>query len=504
MKESCFMLNYNIPNTFQKEETRVNFSQSYFSEEEIIALKEKWRIEEKRLKNADICGFDEENRVAEIVHRGDSGLTPEQETELKEYAKKYHSQQRKKIEKEFEKQSKKEIQVEVYADMLKVKQPLSGNIKGGGEREECKGFSESSRRRLIQKMAQWNLNGLYTSFVTLTYPAIYADDWKKWKNDLDNFFKRIERKYGFLVGLCWRIEFQKRGAPHFHLIVASTESLCSCGSEEKRVIKGKEKRVHKPHCEIHKFRKEIGEGWAEIVKTGYRSSGGDMGLYEADFAKHRVAGTNIEVLGKDRKQLMAYVSKYMGKVDQDNVPDEFGRNWGFRNINGELDFSPVKILLLNYRENVGLKRIIRKWLKSRGKCKYAVRISGMASFSVLGMGAENLTADKLLSGVTEGLFAPHISPASGGGGSGAGSGEMRFVDRVSAGIVKVKREAVKIGVRVYTPAGAGTVSNIVQCPILKRWRCVVALDAVQNNGSRFGAFDLWMVRSVDLRQSALF
>src|SRR5438445_4731657 len=112
----------------------------------------------------------------------------------------------------------------MYADMIKVNIPLSGEKKGGGEREECKGFSESSRRRLIQKMAQWNMNGLYASFVTLTYPAIYTEDWKQWKNDLDNFFKRIERKYSYLVGLVWRIEFQKRGAPHFHLIVASTES----------------------------------------------------------------------------------------------------------------------------------------------------------------------------------------------------------------------------------------------------------------------------------------
>ena len=230
----------------------------------------------------------------------------------------------------------------------------------------AKDFLITVRRRLIQKMAQWNLNDLSSFFTTLTYPALYAQDWRIWKRDLDTFFKRLDRKYPELVGCCWRVEFQRRGAPHFHLIM-----VCSKGCEN-----------------LARFRRQIAEMWCEIVADGYKMSGGDMATYAPEKEKHLRAGTGVEAV-QGRKQLMAYVSKYLAKVDQANAPEEWGRSWGFRNINGQLDFSPVEVIEIDYCEAKQLKRYIRRWLRSRGRVRYAGMLNMRVSYSVLGLGSDS-------------------------------------------------------------------------------------------------------------------
>ena len=124
------------------------------------------------------------------------------------------------------------------------------------------------------------------------------------------------------------------------------------------------------------------------------------------------AGTGIEAV-QGRRQLMAYVSKYLAKTDQVNAPAEWGRNWGFRNLNGQLDFSPVEVIEIDYCEAVQLKRYIRRWLRSRGRVRYAGMLNMRVSYSVLGLGADSENGRmvyKLLGGIRQGLFASHISP----------------------------------------------------------------------------------------------
>jgi hypothetical protein len=360
--------------------------------------------------------------------------------------------------------------IEVYADMIKVKTPTKNPMKGGGRRKECKGFSESSRRRLIQKMAKWNLNGLYLYFVTLTYPRLYASDPKIWKRDLDVFEKRLKRKYPDLIGACWKEEFQQRGAPHFHLILATS----------------------KPCKNLALFRQQIAEMWAEIVADGYKLSGGDMTAYAPEQEKHRKAGTGVEAV-QGRKQLMAYVCKYLGKTDQNNVPNGWGRTWGFRDINGQLDFSPVEVVELDCCEAVQLKRYIRRWLRSRGRVRYAGVLNMRVSYSVLGLGADSENGRvvyKLLGGIQQGLFASHISPGSPLElGCIAG---VSFLERVEKGLYGVGK-GLKEGDRVTTPLGMAMVSQMRYCKIVGRLRVVVYLDVPQASGARLAAFDVWQV-----------
>jgi len=494
------------------------FASSYYTPEELRALKEKWKEEENRLNNSNICGFDENLGAKEVSTKLPSiDLPQEQRDALQESAKKYRFGQRRAIEREAQKKSANKATVEVYADMIKVRVPTKNPVKGGGERKEIKCFSVNSRRRLIQKMAQWNLDGVYSSFLTLTYPCLYAASWKIWKRDIEVFFKRLARKYKDIIGLCWRLEEQKRGAPHFHMIVASEGSICTCGTQEMREYKGHKRLVHKHDCIIHQFRKDIALMWADVVASGYKMAGGDMDAYAPEYEKHLSAGTNAESVNS-RKQLMAYVSKYLAKVEvcesckgknvvdsvcrncgciqeKDNSIQGWGRIWGFRDLNGELDFAPVETVELDYEEAVNLKRIVRKWMKARGNVKYAQRVNGMASYSVLGLGFQsenNGLVKRMLSGVKAGLFAAHIPPL-GPLELGTVLG-VSFQERLQMGLYDT-RKGFADGDRVITPLGRAVVSQVKHCKILGRLGVVVYLDTPQGNGVRLAAFDVWQVRA---------
>lgn len=446
---------------------------------------------------------------------------------LRQEAKKYRKEQNIKLNEELSTKKKNEISVSLYGDLLKMKIERENGRVGGGKRNVCKGFSVNSRRRMIRKTAMWDLRGLFLAFLTLTYPKVYTRDWRIWKRDLDVLCKWLEREYPELMGSLWHVEEQKRGAPHYHLLLTMEEALCTCGSEQVRMVKGKLKQFHKPYCKIHQVRIEIGQKWAEIVKSGYELSGGDMQQYEQEYEKHKKAGTNVEAV-YNRKHLMQYVTKYMAKVppcdgcggrkitggvcadcgvckEAGNMR-EWGRMWGFRALNGELKFDPIEETNLEYSELVNLKRMVCKWLKSRGSAKYAKRMKLVPSYSVLGLGIESVNnglGHRMVESAKAGLLASHISPAPDSGegtqygrgppGGLSPPGEMRFIDRVALGLVGTGK-GVKVGDRVQTPKGLGAISGMYLCPVLKRLRCAVMLDEMQPDGSHFGAFDIWQVQ----------
>jgi hypothetical protein len=451
---------------------------SDYTAEEIAVLKEKWEAEENRLENADICGFDSAENVVSPAFKRSVDVSAGQLESLQNDAKKYRYNQQLALEREVEKRSANISTVEIYADMIKVKTLTKSAVKGGGERQECKGFSDNSRRRLIQKMAQWNLNDKYAYFITLTYPRLYVADWKIWKRDLDVLFKRLERKYPELVGSCWRVEHQKRGAPHYHLIAVSSEACKN----------------------LTVFRLQIAEMWADIVADGYMMAGGDMAEYAPEKEKHLRAGTGIEAV-QGRRQLMAYVSKYLAKTDQGNGPSEWGRNWGFRNLNGQLDFSPVEVIEIDYCEAVQLKRYIRRWLRSRGRVRYAGMLNMRVSYSVLGLGADSENGRvvyKLLGGIRQGLFASHISP---GTPLELGCSGVTFTERLQMGVYGA-RKSLSEGGKVITPLGNATVSQVKYCEIVGRLRVAVYLDVPQANGVRLAVFDVWQVKAVGKAEQA--
>jgi hypothetical protein len=169
---------------------------------------------------------------------------------------------------------------------------------GGGRRGVITGFSRGSQSRLRVALAKIVMTFL-KYFVTLTYPAEYSGDSRVWKEQLRRFGIAFRREYP-KAAFVWRLEFQKRGAPHFHLLTFG---------ETGGVVN---------------FRQWVAKTWYETVGSGDE--------------RHYKAGTSVEIplsalgvakyttkmvageLSKDRQATMEGVGRWWGVVGAVDIP----------------------------------------------------------------------------------------------------------------------------------------------------------------------------------------
>lgn len=195
---------------------------------------------------------------------------------------------------------------------LSVKRQFKGRVanpQGLGDRDNVMGRSAKSRRRLMEKLSRIDLEKLSgwqrkdsqyvtTAFITLTYPQNFPDA-KRAKRDLRTLKERLKYHHGLDWGI-WVLEWQKRGAPHFHVVLHSDQTL-----------------------DLTEFRPWLSKAWYEVADTGDE--------------KHLKAGTQVvPVYVHDGvASLMGYMAAYMGKIEQTEPknpetgePIETGRTWG--------------------------------------------------------------------------------------------------------------------------------------------------------------------------------
>lgn len=222
----------------------------------------------------------------------------------------------------------------VEDDYSKLMRQYHGISKSRHVEESKRGtiskFSDKSRQRLSKHAHDLDaLNIKSELMVTLTYPGeltkifvweSYKDrsgkviklpdgtkpKYKRYldgvvtKKHLESLRSRLTRYFKNLKitwSALWFYEFQKRGAPHFHLI------LWGEGLQEHLLT----------------LREKIAKGWAKIVNHPDA----------VEFEKHLNAGTGTE---KMRSGHFGYAAKYASKMQQKEVPSEFsnvGRFWGF-------------------------------------------------------------------------------------------------------------------------------------------------------------------------------
>ncbi len=279
--------------------------------------------------------------------------------------------------------------VTISADVVEVRCPYHRPVKPG-KRGEVRNMSAGSRRRLMRLMAK--VRGLENAiFCTLTYPGEYSADWRVWKKNLRAIVRRLERlaqRIGADLAGIWRLEFQLRGAPHYHLVLLGLHDAGLLDrAKADRTFAGLVKRYcesypqHRLSVEsnwIHALRAFISQCWFEIV-----GSGDD---------RHLRAGVQADRVAS-RQHAMHYVSKYVAKVDDRLQEKATGRVWGKF---GELDTSPSLELVLPEHGVVELRRMVARWLKSKGRRKYARWLKrAHLGFHVLGLG-DSSSNDQLI------------------------------------------------------------------------------------------------------------
>jgi len=211
--------------------------------------------------------------------------------------------------------------------------------RGGGVRGKVRGFSRGSRRRLLDLLNKVRREHVAAGlFVTLTYPGVWDDSWETWKRDIDTFGKRLLRRYPG-ASFVWRLEYQKRGAPHFHLLVFGVPLI--------------------PH-------KWLARSWYEIVGSGDE--------------RHLAAGTEVKRVRRFRS-VIAYAAKYISKEQGADDARCEGRVWG---VVGRANL-PIEIVTLSAvpdRVWWSVRRIMRKRVEKRSRFKWWSARSKRGTLSV--------------------------------------------------------------------------------------------------------------------------
>ena len=196
-------------------------------------------------------------------------------------------------------------------------------------------WSRKSQMRFKQALAKLDQSKLeYGLEITLTYPKDFPppDDHETYKKHLAYMNVWLRRR-----GICgaWKLEFQSRGAAHYHILALP----------------------EKKYEGLSELRKEVAEQWYRVVGSGDE--------------RHLRAGTEVSPI-KSTAGIIGYMASYMAKKDQ-TLPDNFtGRYWGFIG-KVDLPFVEPKVIPLGRENAAKIRRLARQKIQ-RDMRNYQLRI----------------------------------------------------------------------------------------------------------------------------------
>lgn len=185
---------------------------------------------------------------------------------------------------------------------------------GSANKKAITSLSERSAKGL--KFTLRNSAGLWKAMITLTYPADFPCNGEIVKGHLNTWCQFLRRQK---IKYFWILEFQERGAPHFHFL--TSEMI------DKDIVSWR---------------------WYEIVGSGDK--------------KHLLAGTRCDTV-RHEQHLFGYMVGYMKKLTQKQAPKDFenvGRWWGCsRDI---LEFT-CRVFSGEFNSMAAETRDLRRWYK---------------------------------------------------------------------------------------------------------------------------------------------
>ncbi|MCK5561933.1 MAG: hypothetical protein KAJ51_15145 [Thermoplasmata archaeon] len=200
-------------------------------------------------------------------------------------------------------------------------------------RSKIKTFSKRSRFRLFEAMAKIKTNLTNQPFfVSLTYHYGHQSKENSDKTCLHNFLVSL-RDFDKNVQYIWRIDLQKRGAPHYHLIIFP--------SPFKKLLSR----------EYYKIK--VCSMWHRIADPKSK--------------KHKDFGADIQNITNYRHACI-YINKYLAKVPDNQNIIEKGKHWGCSRKLPNRPFEHVKLTRMT--RSIVISKL-RLWLLRNGKERYA-------------------------------------------------------------------------------------------------------------------------------------
>jgi hypothetical protein len=213
-------------------------------------------------------------------------------------------------------------------------------------------WSRKSRANMCKRLHELDYGPLFDdptrlpAMLTLTYPGDWltvAPTGRAVKRHLDQLRKRYKRAWGEDLRALWKLEFQRRGAPHFHLLMVPPHGETKHGES---------------------FRPWVSRVWAHIVSHPDPE----------EYAKHARAGTGVDyaegLRAKDPRRVAIYFLKHgvqRSKEYQHVVPEEWqrpgcgpGRFWGYWKL------APVRgARHVDVEVGIAAGRVLRRWAKAQ-------------------------------------------------------------------------------------------------------------------------------------------
>lgn len=194
------------------------------------------------------------------------------------------------------------------------------------KRGKCTGWNERIGARAGAYVENFRQD--FRVFGTLTYPGEFPTSGKAIKDDWRAFIERL-RRVGWLEkgSIFWWLEFQARGAPHFHYV--ATEWIGKCW---------------------------VAAAWSDITNGDARSC------------------SRVEAI-KEPTRIGSYIRKYIQKAEQKDIPASchgIGRMWGISGpkICGGLPRIPVVSAATNTGSPCRFADII-----AQARCIFMVRVA---------------------------------------------------------------------------------------------------------------------------------
>lgn len=232
-----------------------------------------------------------------------------------------------------------------------------GVVAGKRGRARCREWSRKSKARMVRTLACLDYtrmvatDELVPAMLTLTYPGDWvkvAPTWEDSKRQLRAFRAALERQYGE-QSCVWKLETQRRGAPHYHLFV----------------MVPRERLAHRA------YRDWCRSTWARIV-----------GASGVDRQRHERAGVSVDcgrgATMSDPQRIAVYFSKHgsagssSSKAYQNEAPaawlDEsnggggVGRFWGY----WRLDKVEVEVIV-DELDALAVQRTLRGWVRAQSR-----------------------------------------------------------------------------------------------------------------------------------------
>ena len=177
-------------------------------------------------------------------------------------------------------------------------------------------FTKKSLANLIFTINATDIE--FHSMITLTYPKEYPANGAAVKEDLRVFTQWLQRRFDTEV--LWFLEFQERGAPHFHILTQK-----DCLTPEMRIDAG-----------MSWVRRIIQAPWFLACFRFYQNGsvqGFDYQDYRTEVLKIAKVNTHDTFweLAKSENGMRNYAAKYASKMYQKEVPKKYtevGRFWG--------------------------------------------------------------------------------------------------------------------------------------------------------------------------------